>query len=184
MVRLVRKLAKRRRDLRRNESGAAAVEFAIIASVFFTLMMGIVELGMLMLMNNGLEDGIDRAARLLRTGQTRKQDIDATEFRDRICKQVVLAAECRNKLRVDVRSYPDFASINNPPDPFYDKDGKLVLPNDYQKGAPRQVLLVRAYYVWNFYTPLIGKLLSNLGDDKSYLLMVAATLRTEPYSTR
>ena len=39
---------RRNRNLRRNESGASAVEFALIAPVFITLMMGIVEFSMVL----------------------------------------------------------------------------------------------------------------------------------------
>ena len=180
MVRLAKKLALKGRRLRRSEKGAAGVEFALVSVVFFITFLGIIELGMLMVLNNGLEDGVDRAARLLRTGQTHKQNISEAEFRQRICDQVVLKASCNSKLIVDVRSYPDFASINNPPTPHRDSSGNLTMDNQYQKGAPRQVLLVRAFYEWSFFTPLIGQLLSNTGGN-SFLLTVATTFRTEPY---
>lgn len=179
MSRLGKMLAVRSRRLRRSEKGAAAVEFALIAVVFFTTFLGIVELGMLMFMNNGLEDGVDRAARMLRTGQTHKQNISEADFRRVICNQVVLRDNCQQKLIIDVRSYPDFASINNPPTPQIGSGG-LSMPSSYTKGAPRQVLLVRAFYKWDFFTPLLGRLLSNTGGN-SYLLTVATTFRTEPY---
>ena len=165
----------------RQEQGAAAVEFALIAAVFLWLVMGLVELGMLMFLNNGLEDGVDRAARLLRTGQTRRQNIDVSKFRRHICDQVLLKDSCMSKLIVDVRAYPDFASIPDLSKPQRDKNGNLNLHAQYVKGAPRQVLLVRAFYDWKFFTPMIGRLMSNDGSN-AFLVSVATTFRTEPYS--
>jgi len=182
MRRFKSRLAVLRRRWRRREEGAAAVEFALIAMVFFWLFLGIIELGMLMIFNNGLEDGVDRAARLIRTGQAFKQNISADQFRKKICEYVVLRTQCNSALMVDVRTFPDFASIRNLPQPA-DSGSGFTMPTNYRIGAPRQVVLVRAFYVWDFFTPLIGKLLSNTGGDK-FLVSAATTFRNEPYGSK
>ena len=181
MSRFRNRLAAARHGLRHNDSGAAAVEFALVAVVFFWLFLGLVELGVLMIFNNGLEDGIDRAARLLRTGQVHKQDIDEEKFRQIVCDQVVLKTDCASKLIIDVRSYPDFASISNPPVPTYNDDGELEMPSNYTRGMAEQVLLVRAFYEWEFFTPMLGALLSNT-QQGTFLVTAATTFRTEPYT--
>jgi hypothetical protein len=47
------------------------------------------------------------------------------------------------------------------------------------RGA-KQVVLLRVYYPWKFFTPLIGKLMGNFKPN-TYLLSSAATFRNEPY---
>lgn len=181
MFRMGERIVAAGRRWQRHEHGATAVEFALIAAVFLWVLVGLVELGMLMLLNNGLEDGVDRAARLLRTGQTQRLNIDVSKFRSHICNQVLLKDSCMRKLIVDVRAYPDFGSIPDLSKPKRDRNGNLNLRAQYVKGAPRQVLLVRAYYDWKFFTPMIGRLMSNDGSN-AFLLSVATTFRTEPYS--
>jgi Flp pilus assembly protein TadG len=48
---------------RRDIGGATALEFALCAPAFFMLMMGIVELGLLVWMQLGLQQGAEAAAR-------------------------------------------------------------------------------------------------------------------------
>lgn len=47
----------------RNEDGASAIEFALTAPVFFTLLVGIIELGLLCWTQLGLQHGVEMAAR-------------------------------------------------------------------------------------------------------------------------
>ncbi len=180
MRRLTRKLALLRRRWRRDEDGATAVEFAIIAMVFFWLFIGIVEIGMMMIFNSGLEDGVARAGRMIRTGQVQNGGLSAAQFRDKICDQVVLKTSCKSRLIVDVQKFPDFAHIGTLTEPTLDKTGKLTAPSNFVPGSAKQVVVVRAFYDWKFFTPLIGQLMSNIGGNR-FLLSVATTFRNEPY---
>ena len=182
MRRLITHLALLRRRFRRDDNGAAVVEFAIIAMIFFWLFMGLLEIGLLMIFNNGLEDGVARASRLIRTGQVFRQNISAEEFRKQICKHVVLKRSCNTKLAVDVRAFRDFSSVKDLPMPSLNGNSIDVSQN-YQTGAPRQVVVVRAFYNWEFFTPMIGALMSRNGGN-SLLLQVATTFRNEPYGSK
>ncbi len=51
------------RASRKNERGAALVEFAIVASIFLTVMFGILEFGRLFWTHNALKDAVRRGAR-------------------------------------------------------------------------------------------------------------------------
>ena len=157
------------------------MEFAIIARVFFWVFFGIIEMGLLMIFNNGIEDGVERAARLIRTGQARTLGLTEAQFREKICDQVVLRTACRSKLIVDVREYPDFASID-PPAPQW-RNNRMELDAQFQPGSPRRVILVRAFYDWEFITPMIGALASNTGHG-TFLVTAATAFRNEPYSTQ
>jgi Flp pilus assembly protein TadG len=50
--------------MRKRERGVATVEFAVVASVLFTILFGVIELGRLMYTFNALAEGTRRAARL------------------------------------------------------------------------------------------------------------------------
>jgi len=177
---MLRKLADRaRRVWRRSDDGATAVEFALVAMVFFWVFFGIIEMGLLMIFNNGIEDGVERASRLIRTGRAESMNISAAAFRDKICNQVVLRTSCRTNLVVDVREFDDFANIDAPR-PQWDSDNNLELDNEFQIGGPRRVILVRAFYEWKFITPMIGALAGNTNHG-TFLVSAATAFRNEPY---
>jgi Flp pilus assembly protein TadG len=53
----------------RCDRGSAAIEFAFVAPVFFALMLGIIEIGVMMFAQFALQNSVMDAARLIRTGQ-------------------------------------------------------------------------------------------------------------------
>ena len=53
----------------RSEQGSAAIEFAFIAPVFFALMLGILEIGVMMFAQFALQNSVMDAGRMIRTGQ-------------------------------------------------------------------------------------------------------------------
>ena len=184
---MLRKIAVRiRRIWGRSDEGATAVEFALIATVFFWVFFGIIEMGLLMIFNNGIEDGVERASRLIRTGRAKSMSLTEEQFRNKICDQVVLKTACREKLVVDIREFPDFGSITAP-DPTWDESSEsLKIGGDgeeakYELGDPRSVILVRAFYDWKFITPMIGALAGNTSRN-TFLLGVATAFRNEPYA--
>ena len=68
-------LAARFRRLRRRLKadgikGSAAIEFAMVAPVFFVLLMGTIEAGVIFFAQSALQNALNDTARLVRTGQT------------------------------------------------------------------------------------------------------------------
>jgi Flp pilus assembly protein TadG len=56
--------AIKRRSLLRDDSGAAAVEFAIVSTVFFSLVSGVLYLGLMLFTNLSVHWAVERAGRL------------------------------------------------------------------------------------------------------------------------
>ncbi len=52
------------------DKGSAAIEFAMIAPVFFMLLMGTVEAGTMFFAQSALQNAVNDTARMVRTGQT------------------------------------------------------------------------------------------------------------------
>ncbi len=181
MHRFIRRLAIGRRRWRRRQEGAAAVEFALVALPFFWVFMGIIELAMLMLFNNGLEHGVESAGRLIRTGQAQTMGLDAGAFRTEVCKRVMISSNCSSGLLLDVRRFPDFASISGLESPTSDGSQDMTLNERFDPGGPREVVVVRTYYEWKFFTPMLGALLDNTGRN-TFLVGAATTFRNEPYA--
>lgn len=167
---------------RHRAEGHAAIEFALIAPVFFLLLMAIIETGMVYFANNVLENGVEVAARMIRTGQVQSGSMTQTQFRQVICDNISTMLSCdSSKLYIDIRAFSGFggSSYPAPLDSHGNLNGNL---NSYQPGASCQVVLVRAFYTWTLFTPIFAQYFSNMaGDDR--LLTSSVAFRNEPYGS-
>ena len=65
---------------RRTERGQSLAEFAIVAPIFFLLVFGVIQIGLVMAAQNGLVDGVRDAARRAATYRINEGSFDATVF--------------------------------------------------------------------------------------------------------
>lgn len=169
----------RRQKGKRAREGSTAVEFAMIALPFFVLLFGILEIGLLLLLDAVVETAVSDAGRLVRTGQAQQQTLTADDIKQKLCGNMsVFAADCPNRAFIDVQVVDSF---NDPvaPDPLasgvFDQS-KLV----YKPGGPGDRVLVRIWYEQPIITPFIAQALSRTSDHKVYLTTSLA-FRNEPY---
>lgn len=161
--------------------GSAAVEFAMIAVPFLALVMGIFEVGMIYLVSTTLENATNDAAREIRTGQLQTAGgATSTTFVNSICGELSwLGSSCTSNLYVDVRTFASFSSITET-SPI--QNGKVNTANlQFSLGTAGQVVLVRAYYQWMLFTPLLDGISAQLSNG-STLITATAAFQNEPYS--
>ncbi len=130
--------------LAREESGAAMVEFSLIALPFMLLLLATFEVGFLYWGNKELENAISDAARLVRTGQVQTGGMTQAQVKTEACKNTAILIDCTARLRIDVRSAATFEDID-PPEPT-DSGGNLKGDGDFtfSPGAADEVILVSA----------------------------------------
>jgi Flp pilus assembly protein TadG len=164
----------------RNTDGVAAIEFAMVSLPFFMMMFGLILVGLYFFTTFTLENAVEQAARLIRTGQVQQQGMSADDFKLEVCKWTPQYVDCDGKLRVNVQSYAGFGDVVTPS--CTDSGGNLIPPAAtlFETGASSEVVLVTVCYEWE----LAGKLpflqLSNMANG-SALIQAASTFRTEPY---
>ena len=83
-------------------SGSAGVEFAFIAPVFFVLLMGTMEVGIMYFSQFVLQNATTDAARLIRTGQVASGNMSQSQFRTQICNEIGPLLSCNANLQIDV----------------------------------------------------------------------------------
>jgi Flp pilus assembly protein TadG len=183
--------AKFLRRFRRNRRGSAAVEFALVAPLFFGLLFAIIETGMVFFANEVLETVTQDSARIIQTGQamtsggvsaTQTGPLTAAQFQQYVCTQIPALFSCNN-IYIDVESYPPSgawpASFSNQ----IDSNGNFMTGNlQYNTGGPCDVVIVRLFYQWPLFVTGLGFNLSNLSGGKR-LLWSSAAFRNEPYGT-
>lgn len=177
--------------------GSAALEFAFVAPVFFLLLMGTIESGVIFFAQSSLQNAVNDAARLVRTGQSTCFTKDssnncvamtADQFRAQVCGEVsVLLQNCtvdpngNSDLQFDITAYPaGFAGATNS-SPL-DAQKNLPKLTAFNAGNACDVVLVRAFYRWPVFTPMLSFFLANMGGGK-HLLATAAAFRNEPYTS-
>jgi Flp pilus assembly protein TadG len=157
-----------------HDGGATAVEFALIALPFFGLLFAIVQTSVVMFANQALQTMVSNASRKVMTGEMQTKDFKY--FKSTLCNQKRdIIFDC-TKLKVQVKSFDNFASANPKdfvtPDCF---DSKKTAPDScFDAGAAKKVVIVRATYVWPFGVSFEDK------DFKQTLVGVSA-FRAEPY---
>ncbi|MEI9885297.1 MAG: TadE/TadG family type IV pilus assembly protein [Rhizomicrobium sp.] len=160
---------------------SAAIEFAMIAPVFFLLLMGIIENGVIYFAGTTLQYATDSAARYVRTGQAQAAGLTQAQFRTRICNDVAPLIACDSNLQIDMQAYSGYSAANF--GAATDSSGNLKSTlNNYQPGVACDVVLVRAFYTWKILTPVLSPFLTNM--KTGYRLVVAtAAFRNEPFTS-
>jgi len=171
----------RRRAFARAQDGATAVEFALIAGPLLLLIFGILELALVFMMSTALETATAGAARPLRTGEMQTNGTaNKTAFAQAVCNRMSwLGVACMQRLQVDVRTFSDFTSLRDNPA----MSGAAFDPTKacWSPGGPTDIVLVRTYYSWTIFTPLISSALVN-APNNTRLISAVEAFRNEPYS--
>jgi len=181
-------------------AGSAAIEFAFIAPVFFVLLMGSVEVGVMFFGQTVLQNATNDAARLVRTGQitgtlpnqvltqaqlnagqVAGQAMTQAQFRTYICNEIAPVLACNGNLQIDVQAFSNFSSASFASPLKADKTLNPAL-NNFAPGSVCSVVLLRAFYTWNVVTPLLTPFLTNMASNQ-HLMSATAAFRNEPYTT-
>jgi Flp pilus assembly protein TadG len=170
--------ARALRRFRRNRRGSAAVEFALVAPVFFALLFAIIETAIVFFAGQVLETVTQDSARMIMTGQAQNAGFSASQFKTYVCGKVSVLFDCANGIYVDVQSYPAFTNVSIS-DPI-DGAKNFVPTMQYSPGGPGDIVVVRLFYQWPLFVTGLGYDISNLSGSKR-LLAATAAFRNEPY---
>lgn len=165
------------RRLARQEDGAAAVEFGLVALPFLALVFAIIETALVFFANQVLETAAADSARLIMTGQAQTQGLNKDTFKDEVCSRIYGLFDCQSGVHVDVQTFDSFGnvSLTNP----VDDDGELDTSDfAYSPGTAGDIVVVRLVYQWPVFVSMLG--LSNMANNKR-LMMATAAFRNEPY---
>lgn len=169
------------RRFRRNRRGSTAVEFALVAPLFFALLFAILEAAIVFFAGQLLELGTAESARLMMTHQAQDSGMTETAFKTNLCNRIKVMFKCDGNLAnitVDVKVFtPGTAiTITNPI-----VSGSLTGPFSYSlppSGSPNTIV-VRAFYKWPLFVTGLGFNLANLNGSER-LLAATAAFHVEP----
>lgn len=168
------------RRFRRNRRGSAAVEFALVAPIFFALLFAIIETAMVFFASQVLETVTQDSARIIMTGQAQAASYTPAQFKSLVCGRIVALFDCANGISVDVRSYPTFSSVTIT-DPIDAGKNFTAAGLKYCPGREGDIVVVRLFYQWPLFVTGLGYNIANLAGGKR-LLTATAAFRNEPFA--
>ena len=180
------------RNILRDESGATAVEFALLAAPFLGIVLAILQTSTSLLLSQGLDTAVQDAGRMVMTGQVHESGgvVSAAAFRDKyICNPVAPSkrtlpnfVDC-SKLHVDIRKAAQFAAGV----PAFDtaNPGSCI-------GGAGDIVIVRVMYYAPIFAPFValngfaanGTITSgqvNVDGKMTYAMSAATAFRNEPF---
>jgi len=169
-----------------NHRGSAAVEFALVAPMFFALLFAVIETALMFFASQVLETITQNSARMVLTGQAQNGQLPAcamtctpqAQFKSYVCSQIPALFSC-DQLYVDVQSYTnDFSSVTL--SSHIDGGGNFDPSMNYNPGGAGQVVVVRLFYQWPLFVTGMGYNIANLSGNKR-LLVATAAFQNEPF---
>jgi Flp pilus assembly protein TadG len=167
------------RRFRDNGKASAAVEFAILAPIFFALLFAIIETALMFFASQILETMTQDSARMILTGQAQTANYQQADFKQYVCSRIPAIFSCNN-IVVNVQSFPSFssASFGNP----FDASCQVQSGNvQYNPGGPGDVVLVQVFYPWQLFVTGLGFNIANCPNSQR-MLKATAAFQNEPYS--
>lgn len=126
----------------REESGMAAVEFAMVALPYLIVILGIMELAFGYFLDRLVQDAVMDARRAVRVGQI-KAGATESDFRNIICDTgaVKVLLDC-SRFQIDLREVADFDGSR----PEFDEDADEEEKAKFEPGNAGTTNVLRVYY--------------------------------------
>jgi hypothetical protein len=171
----------------KDEHGASAVEFAIVALPFFLFVLGLIGIGLYFFTMNSLEYGVEAAARQIRTGEAQKTALTISQFKSLVCNAAGSYINC-NKLSVIIQSGDNWSDVS--PQSCVDRSNNMVGstgsgsdPVSTYSGVASEVVLITLCYQWDLAQSFsFLKLGKGTNGSGSAVVEAATAFRTEPYT--
>lgn len=174
---------RRKRGMGKDESGVTAIEFAMVAPVFFLTFFAMFETGLILFTEYVLQTSVQEAARLVRTGQAQSSGLSAAQFKTEVCKMASSLIDCNGKVTVYMKADANFTALSTIPSYLSigpDSAG-VIAAQPYQCGGPGQVVALIATYDYKFVWPAFMQWFGNINGGSARRMGGFAMFRNEPY---
>ena len=186
VMRDLHKLALNRiKSYKKAKEGATAIEFALLAIPFFSLLFAILELAIIFLLSSTLNHAVSESGRQIRTGNF--QTCGQAAFKASVCSQMNIIGVCEDNLRIDLASQPTFSTITlpdppEPPEPDPD-DGTIppITNGVYVNTTAGDPVVVRALYYHRLILPAQLTRLETIPNSNTRIVSVTTAFQNEPF---
>jgi Flp pilus assembly protein TadG len=167
-----------RKKFSKEKGGSTLIEFAMLAPVFFLLIMGLIEFVLYQYKTYALNHVVAEATRNLQTGEIQVAGNTPQAFLDEMCAHSGLMIDC-HEIDYDVRHYEELADIQFH-EPTFDEKGRATNFN-FDPGGSSDYSVVRASIPHTFITPFMNQMFG-IGPDKPAIVNSFSIVRNEPWN--
>ena len=170
------------RQLSKSNSGAAAVEFALISPLFFAFIFSMFEAGLLFTRIALVEDATRTASRQIYTGAAQNGGVSQDDLKQVICDNTYGFLSCEDSITLEVRPINNFSSIPTNA-AICDESGDDLNPIvQYTPGTPSQTIFVRVCVTVPVLTPGLGLGLAlTKTANNNYAIVTSFAFESEPF---
>ena len=181
-MRALKLFAARAKTALRNQSGAAAVEFSLVALPFLALMMSTFEVGWFYFATSQIDSAAVESARLIRTGQVQKSGLTKEDFFAKVCPKIRVFGDCDEVLTVEVDTFPTFSALASDASPVVCANDRpeAVMALAYNPGDENSIVRLRVCLLYKTLNPTIGVNVSETAGGKRRVFSTYI-VRNEPY---
>jgi len=189
------RINKALRQMKRNSEGTVAIEFGLGVGILLMMMMGIIEVGMMLLVNSLVDGGLRQASRYGITGYE-EMGTNRMEEIIQIVSDHTLGFVDLSSANLEILVYPSFSDVGNGEafvdgngngtfddgETFTDSNGNGARDSDMGvagAGGAGDVVVYRLTYDWSFFTPMVSYFLPEGMDKLTFESSVA--VRNEPW---
>lgn len=153
---------------RRKRQGSTAVEMALIAPVFFLLLMGVMEISLILTTQQLLENATYNTSRLAKTGYTGAGQTQAQTVNQILDQELESFGTLINMANVSMTStsYNSFTSAGT------------GVGGTGGMGTASQIVVYTVSYPWTLFTPMLSAI---IGTNGIVTLTSQIVVRNEPY---
>jgi Flp pilus assembly protein TadG len=179
------------RRFRRSRRASAAVEFALVAPIFFALLFAIIETAIVFFASQVLETITQDSARIIATGQSQSSLVCTDPvsgaaapcpqgtFHAYVCGQIPTLFSCSG-MYVDVESCPSASGFSCVAFNSQISNGTFTNNMQFVPGGPGDIVVVKLFYQWPLFVTSLGYNIANLSGSQR-LLTATAVFKNEPY---
>ena len=138
------------------QRGSVAVEFAIIAPLFFVLILAILEFGLLMTKIAMLDFAVAKASELIYVADNRG-NLTAQALKDRICDRIILNVGCEGNLTVDVISVNSINGVLDNNVVCTSSSAQIRPVTNFDTGGVNEVTIIRACLTTPVVSPFLDQ---------------------------
>lgn len=166
-----------RNPIIKDQEGATAIEFGILALPFFLLLFGILELAGIFFVSSKLQNGVSEASRRVRTGEFVG---DKDDLKDLICAQMTPGGAasdvttCMDRLDVTVQTLGGFSTSVS----FTDSGSST---SDVASTSGGDTVLLEAVYDFPLALPGSFTRMANTDSGNIRELKVVTAFKNEPF---
>jgi len=166
----------------RSLSGTAALEFALVAPVFFTLTIATVESAWLFTRIAVVEGGVATVARQIYTGQVTEDEISQGELANLVCDQIDLVTDCTDDVTIEVTRIDSFSDIPAANAVCTDRNDEDKNKPGYNFTSGDEIVFVRVCVAVDILTPGlgVGLMLPKNAYDRHEIIS-SLVFRNEPF---